>query len=302
MPKKTEPKPYAKPDQIQTRANQIYSPVRQKWVQLTPEERVRQDFLLVLINEYGYSLEQIDEETPVTGRGSGHARADFLIWRSPEAKKNQEHALIVVECKADNINISLKDYTQGANYAQYEHARFFVTHNHRETKYWKVDATRRIGQDQDRDPLHRALPVAAETRRAARHRPARGHFQQPLARLCARVLREPRLHPRGGQSAAGDLLLVRRERQSLAPLHAEVHGKGTGRVRRQAGAGARRGDGKLHIEYKMAGVKWYGEGVFHRETVCGNGLSASHITQLVENALIYNRLFAWKASFAVVPS
>jgi len=31
-------------------------------------------------------------------------------------------------------------------------------------------------------------------------------------------------------------------------------------------------------------------------------LSASHITQLVENALIYNRLFAWKASFAVVPS
>jgi len=144
MPKKTEPKPYAKPDQIQTRANQIYSPVRQKWVQLTPEERVRQDFLLVLINEYGYSLEQIDEETPVTGRGSGHARADFLIWRSPEAKKNQEHALIVVECKADNINISLKDYTQGANYAQYEHARFFVTHNHRETKYWKVDATRRM--------------------------------------------------------------------------------------------------------------------------------------------------------------
>ena len=33
---------------------------------------------------------------------------------------------------------------QGANYAQYEHARFFVTHNHRETKYWKVDDTRRM--------------------------------------------------------------------------------------------------------------------------------------------------------------
>jgi len=144
MPKKTKPKPYAKPDQIQIRANQIYSPVRQKWVQLTPEERIRQDFLQVLTEEYGYSLEQIDEEVSVTGRGSGQARADFLIWRSPAAKKNQEHALIVVECKADNVNISLKDYTQGANYAQYEHARFFVTHNHRETKYWKVDATRRM--------------------------------------------------------------------------------------------------------------------------------------------------------------
>ncbi len=41
-----EPQPYAKPDQIQIRGNQIYSPVRQTWVQLTPEERVRQEFLL----------------------------------------------------------------------------------------------------------------------------------------------------------------------------------------------------------------------------------------------------------------
>jgi type I restriction enzyme M protein len=145
MPKKNpSPQPYVKPDQIQVRSNQIFSPVRQKWVQLTPEERVRQDFLLVLLNEYGFSLDQIDEEIAVTNRGSGQARADFLIWRSPEAKRKQDHALIVVECKADNINISLKDYTQGANYAQYEHARFFVTHNHRETKYWKVDDTRRM--------------------------------------------------------------------------------------------------------------------------------------------------------------
>ena len=52
--------------------------------------------------------------------------------------------MIVIECKADNVTISLKDYEQGANYAQYEHARFFVTHNHRETKYWKVDDTRRM--------------------------------------------------------------------------------------------------------------------------------------------------------------
>ncbi|MBA2434860.1 MAG: restriction endonuclease subunit S [Chthoniobacterales bacterium] len=54
-------------------------------------------------------------------------------------------------------------------------------------------------------------------------------------------------------------------------------------------------------EYKMAGVKWYGEGVFHRETVRGDGMSANHVAPLVPGALIYNRLFAWKASFAVVP-
>ena len=54
-------------------------------------------------------------------------------------------------------------------------------------------------------------------------------------------------------------------------------------------------------EYKMAGVRWYGEGVFHRETVRGNAMSANQVTPLVAGALIYNRLFAWKASFAVVP-
>ncbi len=145
MAKKTAvPQPYAKPDQIRIEGNKIFSPVRQKLVPLTPEERVRQEFLLVLLSEYGYSLDQIGEEEPVTGRGSGQARADFLIWRTPAAKAAQEHALIVVECKADNVTISLKDYTQGANYAQYEHARFFVTHNHRETKFWKVDDTRRM--------------------------------------------------------------------------------------------------------------------------------------------------------------
>ena len=53
-------------------------------------------------------------------------------------------------------------------------------------------------------------------------------------------------------------------------------------------------------EYEMAGVKWYGEGVFHRETVRGDAMSAAYVTPLVVGALIYNRLFAWKASFAIV--
>lgn len=58
---------------------------------------------------------------------------------------------------------------------------------------------------------------------------------------------------------------------------------------------------KPGVEYKMAGVKWYGEGVFHRETVRGDEISARHLSPLVSGALVYNRLFAWKASFAVVP-
>lgn len=53
-------------------------------------------------------------------------------------------------------------------------------------------------------------------------------------------------------------------------------------------------------EYKLAGVRWYGEGVFHRETVKGTESSATYLTPLIPDAFIYNRLFAWKESFAVV--
>jgi type I restriction enzyme, S subunit len=54
-------------------------------------------------------------------------------------------------------------------------------------------------------------------------------------------------------------------------------------------------------EYKMLGVKWYGEGVFLRETVKGDSISAAWVTPAKPGAFIYNRLFAWKESFAVVP-
>lgn len=54
-------------------------------------------------------------------------------------------------------------------------------------------------------------------------------------------------------------------------------------------------------QYKMLGVKWYGEGVFLRETAQGDSMSAAWVTPAKPGAFIYNRLFAWKESFAVVP-
>ena len=56
-----------------------------------------------------------------------------------------------------------------------------------------------------------------------------------------------------------------------------------------------------NIHYRLAGVRGKGEGVFQREIVKGKELSASWLQPLVPGALIYNRLFAWKESFAIVP-
>lgn len=53
-------------------------------------------------------------------------------------------------------------------------------------------------------------------------------------------------------------------------------------------------------EYRMVGVRGNGGGVFHRETVLGKEQSASYLYPVKPGTIIYNRLFAWKGSFAVV--
>jgi type I restriction enzyme M protein len=52
---------YPKADELRIRGNEVFSTIRQKWVQFTPEEKVRQEFLRVLIEEYGYSSDQFAE-------------------------------------------------------------------------------------------------------------------------------------------------------------------------------------------------------------------------------------------------
>ncbi|WP_371370033.1 N-6 DNA methylase [Pseudomonas sp. QL9] len=116
----------------------IWSHVRSKWLVETPEETVRQEYLLVLVNEYGFDLPQISEEMDLTGRGSASSRADFVIWRTAQDKADNNAPFIIVECKSDNVTIKPQDYTQGENYARICGAPFFVTHNSRETKYWRV--------------------------------------------------------------------------------------------------------------------------------------------------------------------
>lgn len=127
--------------EVQINGNKIYSPLRDKWLVLTPEEQVRQSYICRLVNVYGYTLEQMDEELKVNNshRGQGKARADIVIWKSKEDKKKNKAAFVVVECKAETVKIRQEDYYQGANYAAWSGASFFVTTNEKETKFFRVD-------------------------------------------------------------------------------------------------------------------------------------------------------------------
>jgi Type I restriction-modification system methyltransferase subunit len=142
----------------------IWSHVRRKWLVETPEERVRQEYLLVLVNEYGYTLDQISEEMDLTGRGSASARADFVIWRTAQDKADDNAPFIIVECKSDNVTIKPQDYSQGENYARICGAPFFVTHNSRETKYWRVKKDKVPGYIEEIENIPHASATEKEIR------------------------------------------------------------------------------------------------------------------------------------------
>lgn len=125
----------------------IWCPLKNAYHVSTPEERVRQTWVCKLVNEYGYSLEQMAQEVSVTtskkssgeARGDGNARADLVIWKSKEDRLAEKRAFIVVELKAENVRVRVEDYYQGQNYASWAGASFFVTSNEKETKYFNVD-------------------------------------------------------------------------------------------------------------------------------------------------------------------
>src|SRR4030095_4289340 len=52
-------------------------------------------------------------------------------------------------------------------------------------------------------------------------------------------------------------------------------------------------------EYRLLGVRWYGEGLFLKETKSGQLIKADRLYRVRQGDFVYNRLFAWKGSFAV---
>lgn len=51
--------------------------------------------------------------------------------------------------------------------------------------------------------------------------------------------------------------------------------------------------------YRMLGVRWYGHGLFVREVKQGREIAAKSAYRVEAGDLVYNRLFAWKGSFAL---
>lgn len=65
---------------IKRENGKIFCPLADSWHIETPEEKVRQEYIKILVENYGYSLDQMAQEIKVNNsqRGQGKARADIL--------------------------------------------------------------------------------------------------------------------------------------------------------------------------------------------------------------------------------
>lgn len=116
--------------------HKIFAPLKNVWLKFSQEENVRQKLICKLVNHYGYSLEQMDQDVPVRKR----YKADIAIWKSKEDKKKNKipSIIIAVEVRGDNIKIREEDYLIGYNIASIINANFFIASNLKEEKIFYV--------------------------------------------------------------------------------------------------------------------------------------------------------------------
>jgi len=106
----------------------IFDPLRKKWVRLTPEEWVRQNFLqyLLQVKQYPTSLIAIEKEIMV---GELKKRFDILVY------KNNDPWLLV-ECKEMDTAVDEAVFHQLLRYQSSLQASYIIITNGNETKGW----------------------------------------------------------------------------------------------------------------------------------------------------------------------
>lgn len=117
---------------------EIFSRIRNRWLSLTQEEWVRQNYVKILVNNYGYDLKQMAEEYCFRDEKGDIWEIDIVVWPKSTEKSLKQNAIIVVECKGDTLPVSKKDFEEGKRYALLIEAQFLVICKQGATWVWQV--------------------------------------------------------------------------------------------------------------------------------------------------------------------
>jgi hypothetical protein len=108
---------------------QVFDPIRKKWVAFSEEEKVRQFFILQLINELKIPASHISVEKKITLNGLTK-RYDIVVFK--DAKP-----WMVVECKAPHIPLTQEVLDQAGRYNQTLKAEIIAVTNGVEQKFFR---------------------------------------------------------------------------------------------------------------------------------------------------------------------
>ena len=87
----------------------VFDPIRKKWLVMTPEERVRQQLILFLLNVKKIPASHLSVERAITVNGLTK-RYDLVVFG--QDMKPQ----IVIECKAPHVELTQKVIAQAGRY------------------------------------------------------------------------------------------------------------------------------------------------------------------------------------------
>ena len=106
--------------------------LRKRWVTLTPEEWVRQNFVRFLIDDREFPAALMNNEISLTQNGIKR-RCDTLV------ADRQGNPLVIVEYKAPTIDITQKTFDQIVRYNMVLRAKYLVVSNGMSHYCCKID-------------------------------------------------------------------------------------------------------------------------------------------------------------------
>lgn len=102
--------------------NFVYDEIRKKYVKLSPEEWVRQNFIKFLCEYKNYPASLIGVEVSIDINNTSK-RADIVLFN------RNGKPLIIIECKAPEVNIDATVFDQIGIYNMYFNTSLFIVTN-----------------------------------------------------------------------------------------------------------------------------------------------------------------------------
>ncbi len=115
----------------------IWDDIRKKWIQLTPEEWVRQNFIQYLIQEKKYPKDRIAVEKQIITH-ENKSRFDIVVY-----DKNTKPWMII-ECKNLLIELDNKVIQQILNYQSIIQCKYLIVTNGNDAFVWDTIKNKKV--------------------------------------------------------------------------------------------------------------------------------------------------------------